>query len=444
FNITELKNEGLDFHVEVKIPISIIDEKIKSEIAKIATTAKIKGFRTGKVPLNTVEKMYGNSVRNDILQNQVSYAIEHISDVNKINIATKPKIENFKADPQNDVEFTVKFERLPEITIPDLKKIVINKPILKVGEKEVEQRILQIAQPTRTFTKESKAKASQGDQVTLDAIGYIDGNVFDGSKLQSHKLVLGSKNFIDTFEDQLIGTKKGDEVTVRVNFPEQYHAINLAGKPAEFNVKILAVHKAAAIEINEELAKKFKLESVEKLQQQVQKDIEAEFSESIHTIMKMSLFDQLEKILDFSVPTSLVERENQILKSQAEQIKNSDLDLKDKSEQDLNNYYKKLSLRRVRIGLLLAEYVRSKDLRIEQNDIKEAVMSQAKNFPGQEMAIIEYYQKHPKALEDLKGPILEEKGVKYIFDNEAKIKEKEFTVKEFEKFLEKENERQII
>ncbi|RYE06246.1 MAG: trigger factor [Rickettsiaceae bacterium] len=443
-DVTELKNEGLDLHVQVKIPLSVMNEQIESEITKIATTARIKGFRTGKVPLSTVERMYGNSIRNDVLENQVGFAIKQVSEINKIETATKPKIENFQAKPHSDVEFLVKFERIPEIDIPDLTKIAISKPVLKITETEVKERILKIAQFNRTFSKESKAKIAQGDQVTLDAIGYVDGKAFDGGKLQAHKLIIGSKSFIDNFEDQLIGKKKGEEVVVKVMFPAQYHAANLANKAAEFNVTILAIHKADPIEINQEYAEKLRMESVEALEQKVKKDIEAEFTESIHTMMKMELFDQLEAMLDFDVPSSLVEKENQILKLQTEQVRETDLDFKDKSEEEFNSYYNKLSFRRIRIGLLIAKYVKNKNLHIEQEDIQEAVIAQAKNFPGKEMAIIEYYSKHPKALEDLKGPILEEKGVKHMFDHEVKIEEKEFSVKQFEQYLEKENERQIL
>jgi trigger factor len=441
---TILKDEGLEFHAKVEIPINIINDKIQKELLNLSSKVKMDGFRAGKVPKNIVQKKYGASVRGDILQHEVSHAIDKIVKDNKLNIATDPKIEEFKAEDGKDVEFKLKFERLPKIEMPDFKKVSVEKPILKIDDKDVSEKLNKLAEFSKDFSKESKSKASKGDQVTIDAIGYVDGEAFEGGKLNSHKLVLGSKSFIDTFEDQLIGTKKGDEVTVKVKFPEKYHAENLAGKPSEFKVKVLTVHKPDETEINDEFAKKFKHESVDKLKEQISSNLKAEFADPINTIMKMSLFDQLEKVLDFEVPTSLVDREYEILKSQAQQLKESDDTLKGKSEEDLDKYYKKLSLRRVRIGLMLAEYVQLKKLTIEQNDIKDAVMAQARNFPGQEMEIIEYYQKNQSALEALKGPILEEKGVKYLFENEIKIKEKEYSRKELEKFLEKENNRDLI
>ncbi len=439
-----LKDEGLNFQVKVTLPAGLIDSKVQNEIASLSGKIKMPGFRAGKVPKAIVEKKYSASARQDVLQHEINHIIDKIVKDNNLNIATDPKLDDFKAENGKDAEFTVKFERSPKVELPDFKKISVEKAVLKVDSKDIDEKLEQIASASKEFTKESKAKAAMGDQITLDAIGYVDGVAFDGGNLKSHKLVLGSKSFIDTFEDQLVGTKKGDEISVNVTFPKEYHAAELAGKPSEFKVKVLAVHKPEAVEINDEFAKKFKFESVEKLKEQIADSIRFEFADSINTIMKMSLFDQLEKMLDFEVPASLTEREYNILKSQGEELKASDETLKDKSEKDLDSYYQKLAMRRVRIGLMLAEYVKAKELRIEQNDIREAIMAQARSFPGQEMAIFDYYQKNQNALEALKGPILEEKGVKHIFDNEVKLKEKEYSKKDLEKFLEKENNRDLV
>lgn len=439
-----IKDEGLDFQAKVTIAASFIDAKVQAELKNVSTKVKMPGFRPGKIPKATIERKYSASVRQDVLEREINHIIDKIVKDNKLNIATNPKLEDSKYEVGQDVEFTVKFERSPKVELPDFKKISIEKAVLKVDSKDINEKLEKIADASKEFTKESKAKAAMGDQITLDAIGYVDGVAFDGGNLKSHKLVLGSKSFIDTFEDQLVGAKKDDEITVNVTFPKEYHAADLAGKPSEFKVKVLAVHKPTAVEINDEFAKKFKFENVEKLKEQIADSIRFEFADSINTIMKMSLFDQLEKMLDFEVPESLTEREYDILKSQGEELEASDETLKSKSEDDLDSYYRKLAMRRVRIGLMLAEYVKEKNIRIEQNDIREAIMAQARSFPGQEMAIFDYYQKNQNALEALKGPILEEKGVKHIFDNEVKLKEKEYSKKDLEKFLEKENNRDLV
>lgn len=439
-----LKDEGLNFEVKIQIPADIIDSKINSELSNVSTKVKMDGFRAGKVPKSVVEKKYGTSVRQDILQQEINLMINNVVKDNNLVIAADPKIDDFKAEKGRDIEFNVKFERMPKVDMPDFKKISIEKAILQVSEKDLEERLAKLAESSKEFLIESTTKATKGDQVTLDAVGYVDGVAFDGGKLQGHKLVLGSKSFIDTFEDQLIGVKKGDEVTVKVTFPENYHATDLAGKPSEFIVKVIAVHKPHKTEINDEFAKKFNIESVEKLKEQVSEAIKIEYSEPVNTIMKMNLFDQLEKILTFEVPSSLIDREYQILKSQGEELKKSDESLKGKNDEELDTYYHKLALRRVRIGLMLAEYVQVKGIIIDQDDIRQAIAAQTRSFPGQEMAIVEYYQKNPKALEALKGPILEEKGVQYIFNNEINIKEKHYSRNELENYLDQENNRDLV
>lgn len=434
--ITELKNEGLDFEVKVIIPADKIINEIQKELTNLTKKVKVDGFRFGKVPLSIINKKYGASVKSDVVQHQVRHSIEQVIKDNNLNIATDPKIEGFKSEDGKDLEFTLKFELMPKISIPDLKKISLEKPFLKVSDADIDSHIEKLIEFSKEYTKESKAKPARGDQVTIDAIGYVDNKAFEGGKLDNYKLVLGSKTFIDTFEDQLIGSKAGDELTVKVTFPDDYQQKDLAGKPAEFKVVVKAVHKAEMPKIDDEFAKKFNCETVEKLRDQISKNIASIFAEPIHTLMKMRLFDQLENILKFDVPESLTDREYQILKSQVEQEEGGSLPIKGKKEKDLNEYYKSLSLRRVRIGLMLAEYVKEKALRIEQNDLRDAVMAQARNFPGQEKSVVEFYQKNTNALESLKGTILEEKAVKHIFDNEIKIIEKEYNKKALEKFLE--------
>lgn len=442
--ITELKNEGLDFQVKVKIPATNITDQVQKELIDLSKKVKMAGFRAGKVPINIVNKKYGESVKGDIIQKEINQSINNIVRERSLNIATDPKIEDLKAEEGQDIEFTLKFELMPKIDLPDFKNVSIEKPILKIEEKDIEEHLNKLIEFTKVYNKETNGKAAKGDQVTIDAIGYVDGEPFEGGKLADHKLVLGSRSFIDTFEDQLIGSKAGDEVEVKVTFPKQYHSPNLAGKPAKFEVKVKMVHKPESVEIDDEFAKKFNCETVDQLKEKIAKDIEINFEEPIYTIVKMRLFDEFEKLLNFEVPASLIEREYQILKAQSKQFNEADESLKDKSPEELEEYYKKISLRRIKIGLMLAEYIQVKGLQIEQNDIKDAVFAQARNFPGQEKAIIEYYQKTRGAIENLKGPILEEKAVKHILANELKVQEKKYTRKELEQFLDNENNREII
>ena len=435
-SIAELKNDKTEFHAKVTIPVHHITSEIDKELKDIAKTAKMDGFRAGKVPTHILKKKYASSIRADIVRKKINSTIDELIKKNNLNIAIDPVIEDLENEDDKDLAFTLKFELLPEIKLPEFKKITIEKPVMEVTEKDIDEQINRIAEFSKTYDKESKGKAASGDQLTIDAVGYVDGKAFEGGKLEGNKLVLGSKTFIPGFEDQLIGSKAGDDVSVNVTFPENYHAKDLAGKPSEFKVQVKAVHKSNTPKIDDEFAKKFKCDTVEKLKEQIKENLSASYQEPIHVMMKMHLFDKLEDMLTFEVPKSLIEREVSILKKQSDQFTDADLDKK--SDKEKAEYFDKLATRRVRIGLVLAEYVKQKNLKITEDDIRQAIIAQARNYPGQEHQVIEFYQKDRQALEALKGPILEEKGVKEIFDNEIIINEKSYSKEKLEKLLEEE------
>jgi len=436
--ITVLKNEGLDFHAKISTPI---DGDIQKELLDLTKKVKIAGFRAGKVPVSIVQKKYGDSVRNDVVEKKINHFVNQVIKEHNLNIVGRPKIEELQNESDKALEFTVKIELLPKVTIPDLKKIEINRPKLEVSPKDVEEQLEKLAALTKSYTKESKAKIKDGDQVTIDAMGYIKDEAFEGGKLNDFKVVIGSNALIPGFEKQLIGSKTGSEVDVNVTFPENYHAKDLAGKEARFAVQIKAVHTAEPTVIDDEFAKKFQSNSLEELRTHFAKQIENESEEAINTIMKMNLFDKLEKLLDFDVPESLLTQEKDILKSESDKNEQDDSLFKDKSPKEITEYYNKLALRRVRIGLLLAEYAKSKNLQLEPDDLRKVIMQQARNFPGQENMIFDFYKNNPRAIEGLKGPALEDKAVQYIFNNEIKLKEKKYNREELEKYLEAEEQR---
>ncbi|MBN8512441.1 MAG: trigger factor [Rickettsiales bacterium] len=435
--ITELKKDKTEYHAKVTISIHDINKDIEINLAQISKTAKMDGFRVGKVPLSVLKKKYAASIRADIANKKIQEASKQVIANNKLNAAFEPIVEGLKNDEGKDIEFVLRFELVPEITLPDFKKISIEKPIADVSEKDINEELDQIAKFSKTYEKEIKTKAKMGDQVTIDAVGYLDGKAFDGGKVTAHKLVLGSNTFIPGFEDQLVGSKTGDDVVVKVTFPKEYHAKELAGKASEFKVKVLAVHQEESPKIDDEFAKKFKCENVKELKSQIGKNIKAKYDDSIMVLMKMKLFDQLEEALKFDVPPSLLEREKIILLSQTDEMGEDD-EMKKMSKKEKDKYFSNLATRRVRIGLMLAEYVKIKGIVIGEEDIRQAMLTQARKYPGQEKAVIDYFQKNPQAIANLKGPILEDKGVKALFDKEITIKEKSYSLDKLEKLLDKE------
>ncbi|WP_425363523.1 trigger factor [Candidatus Tisiphia endosymbiont of Hybos culiciformis] len=441
--VTELKNEGLDFEVKVVLPSSKIANKVQKELDSLSKKVKLNGFRVGKVPISIVNQKYRPSVRSDVINHEINHAVQHIIKDHKLKTVGDPRLEDVCDQENKDLEFILKFELLPNIELPDFKKIKVTYPKLVVEEEKVNKQIDKLASISKNYTKENKGQVEKGQEVTIDAIGYVNNEPFEGGKLTDYKLVIGSGAFIDGFEDQLIGSKTGDEVEVNVTFPAEYHMEQIAGQPAKFIVQVKAVHSADEIVVDDEFAKKFNCKTVEELRTNVSKSMANEYSEPIRTLMKMSLFDQLEKLLTFNVPKSLIAQEVSILKSQTEKSSDSDSIFKDKSESEISEYYNKIALRRVRIGLMLSEYMKVKSLRIEQNDIKNAVMAQARRFPGQETAILKFYQENPGTIEHLKGPLLEEKTVQHIFDNEIMLEEKNYTKEELEEFLTQEEDRVV-
>ncbi|MDD9335092.1 MAG: trigger factor [Rickettsiaceae bacterium] len=441
--VTELKNEGLDFEVKVVLPSSKIANEVQKELASLAKKVKLDGFRVGKVPISIVNKKYKQSVRSDVVNHEINHAVQHVIKDHKLKTIGDPQLENLRNEENEDIEFTLKFELLPDIELPDFKKMKITHPKLVIKEDDVNKQIDKLASISKIYNKESKGKVKKGQEVTIDAIGYVNNEIFEGGKVTDYKLVIGSGTFIEGFEDQLIGTKIGDEVEVNVKFPEDYNMEQVAGQPAKFIVQVKAVHSADEVVIDDEFAKKFNCETLEELRDNISKSIENEYSEPIRTLMKMSLFDQLEKLLMFNVPKSLIDQEISILKSQMEGNSDSNSIFKDKSEAEISEYYNKIVLRRVRIGLMLSEYMKIKNLHIEQKDLISAIMAQAKKFPGQETAIFDFYKKNPNALERLKGPLLEEKTVQHIFDNEVILEEKNYTKEKLEEFLAQEEDRVV-
>lgn len=438
--VTELKKDGLDFHVRVTIPSATISDEIHKELVNLTKKVRISGFRAGKIPLSIITKKYGESVRNDIIGQQINKSVTDLVKQDQLKLAISPDVDGIIDEANSDLQFTVKFELIPIITIPHFNEILIEKPILNINDQDIDKRLDVLVQSTKLYEQETSEGAVLGDQVTLSAVGCIDSNPFDGGKLENYKLVLGSKAFIDNFEEQLIGSKAGDNLTVKVTFPANYHVPQLATKPAEFNVNIIAVHTRSIPAINDDFAKKFGCDNVEKLREKLSTELKSDIEEQVHSLLKMRLFNKLEYMLSFDAPPSLVDREYQFLSTKSSDDSNNDSDNLTNNPIETEAYYRRLSLRRVRIGLLLSEYARSKNLTVTQDDVRAAIIQQMQRVPSQAKALMEFYQKNRQAVEALHGPILEEKAVRHIFEHELSFTEKTYSLDELEELLDQDHD----
>ena len=434
--VTELKSEGLNKSYKVIIENKDFVKEIDAKLAKLAKQVKIQGFRAGKAPLSMVKKKYQGEVMGEALDDAIRSGSNKVMADYKLRPATQPAIKIVSFAEDKDVEFDMDVEILPEIKIGDFSKITLNKYIAEVPSEEVEKAISYLANARKETTVVEGKAAQKGDTVMIDFVGSVDGVEFNGGKCDNYPLELGSGSFIPGFEDQLVGAKAGDKVDVKVKFPENYHAKDLAGKDSVFAVTVKEVREPKSVEINDELAKSLGAESLDKLRESLSLRIKADYDNASRMKLKRHLLDALDKEYKFDVPNSLVEAEYKAIVEQYEQAKKYnqlDEEEKNKKEDDLLKEYKNIAIRRVKLGLLLSEVGQDAKVTIKPEDINAAIMNEAKKYPGQEQMVLDYYLKNKQAVEALKAPIFEEKIIDHVISM-IKLEEKKVSVEELYSF----------
>lgn len=426
--VTEKSAEGLDRHFQVKVPASELNDKLSAKLAEIKGQVHLKGFRKGKAPVSYLKKLYGKGVMSEIVQELVTETTEKAFSERDLKPATQPHHdfpENMDAviEGNADLEYDVRAEILPEFEPADVAGMKLVKPVAEVPKKDIDETLQRIADQQTTYAAKAKtAKAEEKDQLFIDFVGKIDGEPFEGGKGDGFELVLGAGQFIPGFEDQLVGAKTGDDVEVKVTFPEDYHAKELAGKEAVFDVAVSEVRGPEAVAIDDELAKKVGLESLDDLTARVTEQIETEYKQLSRGHVKRALLDKLDEAHDFDLPKGMVDAEfDQIWR----QVQSADLDEedKDKSEDELKAEYRKIAERRVRLGLVLAEIGQRAEVTVPNEDLQRQLINTARSYPGQEKEVLEFYQKNPAAMQQLRAPLFEEKVVDYILER-AEVTEK--------------------
>ena len=428
--VSEVKNNNLEREYKVTVDAKTIEKKMEEKLKSIGNRAKIPGFRPGHVPVKILKQRYGKSVMGEVLENTVNTSSSDVIKQKGDRPALQPKIEVTSFDEGKDLEFTMSYEVLPELPEVDTKKIKLEKPIYELPKKEVDEAIERLAARQKSFEPRAKtAKAKDGDAVKMDFEGFLKGEAFQGGKAEGHTLELGSGQFIPGFEEQLVGTKAGDSVTVKVTFPKEYHSKDLAGQEAEFKVKVHEVMEPKPAKIDDDMAKSFGFDDLTKLREAIEEQLKKDYDELVRTKQKKQLFDHLEKAYDFAAPQGMVDLEFNMIWERLQQAKEQGDDSLDKPEDELREEYQAIAQRRVRLGLLLAEVGRKNNLKVSQDELSRAVMDQARMFPGQEAKIFEFYQQNPQQLEELRGPILEEKAVDFLFDK-ITFTDKKVTIEE--------------
>lgn len=437
--VKETLTEGLKRGYEIKLTAEELDKKVTEDLMAAQPDVEIKGFRKGKVPLALMKRKFGEQVMGEAMQKSIDEALtKHLEDTGD-RPAQQPNIKMKNEDwkPGDDVELSVSYEKLPEIPDIDFKKVKIEKLIVKPTKIEISNALSELADTSKDFVDEKKgAKAKSGNQVVIDFSGKVDGEPFDGGTGVDYPLVLGSNSFIPGFEEQLIGFKVGEAVKVKVNFPEDYQAEHLKGKAAVFECNIKAIKKAIPSKIDDELAKKFGAEDLKSLESQVSNRLEQEYSAASRSIMKKQLLDELAKIAKFDLPPSLLETEAKQIAHQLWHEENPKVEGHDHPEIKTTSEHKKLAKRRVSLGLLIAELGRKNDIDVSEAEVSQAIMNQARQYPGQEKQFFEFVKKNPQMEQQMRAPIFEDKVIDFIFEL-VKISEKNINKASLEKALDK-------
>jgi trigger factor len=437
--VNELKKEKLKREYAVKVDAGMIDRQMEEQLQSISKRVKIPGFRPGHIPVKILKQRYGKTVLGEVLEKTVNVSSSDVLKQKGERPALQPKIEITSYDEGKDLEYTLSYEVLPEIPTVDYAKITLEKLTFDVPEEEIEESLKRLLSVGVSYeAKPEEAKAEQGDSVKIDFTGYLKGEAFEGGAATNFTLELGSGQFIPGFEDQLIGSKAGDDLTVNVTFPADYHKEDLAGQPTEFKVKVHQVLAVKLPEMNDEYAKRFGMESMEKLREALRDQIAKDYEQVARTKMKKHLFDQMDKLVQFETPETMVDLEFNNIWQRLEEAKKQGDESLNKPEDELRAEYKAIAERRVRLGLVLAEIGRSNNIKISQDELSRAVMDHARMFPGQEKKVFEFYRQNPGQLEELRGPIIEEKAVDFILE-QVTISPRKVTIDELIKDDEEEN-----
>jgi len=423
--VNETLNEGLKRGYEITITGAELDAKVNEKLEEARPEVAMKGFRKGKVPMALLKKQFGPRLMGEAMQETVDGAMQAHLDETGDRPAMQPEVKMVGDDWKegDDVVVSMSYEKLPEIPDVDYKALSLEKLVVAPAEDDVQDALKNLAESAQNFATK-KGKAADGDQVVIDFVGKVDGEAFEGGSAEDYPLVLGSNSFIPGFEEQLVGVKAGDEKAVEVSFPEEYGAENLAGKAAVFDCTIKEVKKPVAAEIDDELATKYGAEDLAALKGQIEERLKAEYAGAARAVMKRKLLDQLDEAVKFDLPPSLVEAEAKQIAHQLWHEENPEVEGHDHAEIEPTDEHNGLAERRVRLGLLLAELGQKNDVQVSDAEMTQAIMNQARQYPGQERQFFEFIQQNQAAQQQLRAPLFEDKVVDFVFEMSS-VTEKE-------------------
>ncbi len=437
--IVEKSGEGLSKVFGVTVPVADLNERLEARITEITPTLNIKGFRPGKVPAAHVRRLHGKALMAEVVQQAINESSQKVLTDNNLRPAGEPDLKpegDFEKviEGSADLAYELAIEVMPEFEPTDLTKISLKRPVYEPTAKEVDEAVDELAKQNRTYEPRTgkSVKAKKDDQVVIDFIGRIDGVAFEGGTGSDTDLVLGSGSFIPGFEDQLIGAKAGDVVTVKVPFPADYQAAQLAGKDAEFETTVKEVKAPVDAKADDAMAERLGVESLEKLKELLKTNLESQYAGASRFKLKRALLDVLDEKHDFPLPPKMVEAEFASIWQQVQQDKErGGLPPEDaeKTDDQLQGEYRKIAERRVRLGLVLAEIGRTNNVQVTNEELQNAAVTEARRYGQQAQQIFDMFMKDQNFQAQLRAPIFEDKVVDLIV-GQAKVKDQKVSKEE--------------
>lgn len=437
--VKELSAEGLKSSYQVTIPASEINAQVEIELKAAGEKVKMPGFRPGFIPMKVLQQRYGKQVRDDVLRRLVNDATTKVIRDNKLRPALSPDLKVDEYKEEGDLHFTLTVESLPPVPDIDFSKISVERLAFDVDEAQIDEAAGKFSKRFPSLSPKS-GKAEKGDVVVIDFKGMIDDVAFEGGTAEGYRLELGSGQFIEGFEEQLIGAAAGDARKVKVRFPDDYHQKQLAGRDAVFEVKVQEVNIVGFPAVDDEFAKARGFSDLRALREALRDQIIRDYGALVRNRMKRELFDHLEETYEFEVPKGMFDMEFNNIWARLQQAKASgDPQFEDRSEDDMREEYSRIAERRVRLGILLSDVASKNNVSIAPEELTNALMQYASMYPGQEKQVITFYRQNPERLDDLRGPILEEKAVDVML-TKIKVNERKVTTEELLKITQEDED----
>ena len=436
--LNETLREGLKRGYTITVTAAELDAKVNDKLAEAQPEIEMKGFRKGKVPMALLKKQFGQRLLGEAMQETIDDAMRAHFDESGDRPAMQPKVEMQGGESWkegDDVVVDLSYDALPQIEEPDLAGLALERLVVKADDAAVDEALGNLAKNAQNFAAKEGA-AEDGDQVAIDFVGRIDGEPFEGGAAEDFPLVLGSGQFIPGFEEQLTGVSAGDEREVNVTFPQDYGNADLAGKEAVFSCTVKEVRAPEPMPIDDSLATRYGVESLDAFKGQIRERLESEYGQASRALLKRAVLDQLDEKVSFDLPPSLVDAEAKQIAHQLWHDENSDVAPDDHSHGAIepDEEHVKLAERRVKLGLLLAELGSKAEIEVTDAEMTQAVMAQARQYPGQEREFFEFVQKNPQVQQQLRAPIFEDKVVDHIVEK-ANVAEREVSKEELEAAL---------